>query len=359
MHRPKLLFVTRSRYWRPGNGEATRTATLIDALAAACDLTVFFPDRAEDSARARVEAAPHPYRLVAGNVERPGRTAILAAVQGLCRQWSPDVVLISRLQFDFLRSVLPPGARTVMDTHDLVCDNAAARQREGVEVTEPLEFAQEVAFLGQYDRVLLIQPDDHARVAAVLGERALCVPHPVVLPAQPVRPGRRVIGYGASQAPANRHGLQWFFAHVWPRLPDERLELAGHIAACLADPLPPGVTRRGFVPDIADLWSGIDLAINPVRWGSGLKIKTVEAMAAGLPLVTTPEGARGLEDLAGKAFLVARHPADFAAACRAVLDDESRRVTLARAAHQAARDRFTPEACFGPLLAWLNGIRAG
>ncbi|MGU7895915.1 hypothetical protein, partial [Escherichia coli] len=92
------------------------------------------------------------------------------------------------------------------------------RRREGADVPEPLEFAQEMAFLGQYDRVLLIQPDDHSRVAAALGERALCVPHPVLLPAQPVRPDSRVIGYAASQWVANRHGLQWFFDRVWPGL---------------------------------------------------------------------------------------------------------------------------------------------
>lgn len=356
MSRPKLLFVTRSRYWRPGNGEATRTAALIEALAAVCDLTVFFPERAEDSARACVEAAPHRYRLAAGNVDRPERAGVLAAMQSLCRQLAPDVVLLSRLQLDFLRRAVPPGVRRVMDTHDLVSDNAAARRREGADVPEPLEFAQEMAFLGQYDRVLLIQPDDHARVAAALGERALCVPHPVLLPAQPVRPDSRVIGYAASQWVANRHGLQWFFDRVWPGLKGARLDLAGHIAACLADPLPPGVVRRGFVPDIADLWCGMDVAINPVRWGSGLKIKTVEALAAGLPLVTTREGARGLEDLAGHAFLCADDPAGFAAACQSLLDHPERRAALAAAAHAAARARFSPDACFGALFDWLQAV---
>ncbi len=98
-----MLFVTRSRYWHAGNGEAARTRALIEALAAACELTVFFPDPVDAAARAVVEACPHRYRLAVGNTERPVRDGVLAAMAGLCRQLRPDVVLLSRLQLDFLR----------------------------------------------------------------------------------------------------------------------------------------------------------------------------------------------------------------------------------------------------------------
>lgn len=358
MNRPKLLFVTRSRYWRPGNGEATRTVALIDALAAETDLTVFFPDRADAGASAFVERSPHSYRLTVGNADRPERAGLVNAMRTLCARIVPDVVLLSRLQLDFLRLGVPAGVRLVMDTHDLVSDNAASRRREGVAVQEELGFGQELAYLAQYDRVLTIQPDDHARVAAVLGERALCVPHPVRLDARPVRPGGRVIGYAGSQWLANRHGLQWFLDRVWPHLlpTGATLAVAGYIAELLPAALPTGVVRRGFVPDLDTLWSGVDIAINPVRWGSGLKIKTVEALAAGLPLVATSEGVRGLEDGAGEAFLRADHPEDFALAIAGLLQDDSRRTALAAAAHQYARTRFSPEVCFAPLTGWLHTL---
>ncbi|MGL6077826.1 glycosyltransferase [Methyloversatilis discipulorum] len=357
MSRPKLIFVTRSRYWRPGNGEAARTAALIDALAEVCDLTVFFPEQPDAATRPFVERSRHRYRLAVGDTARPERAALVSGLRGMCRQIAPDCVLLSRLQLDFLRLGVPDGIRLVMDTHDLVSDNAASRASVGVAVEEALDFERELAFLQHYDRVLLIQPDDHARVAAVLGERALCVPHPVVLPAQPVRPDSRVVGYAASQWVANRHGLQWFIDDVWPALSAERAELqvAGHIAALLPQPLPEGIHARGFVPDIEALWSGVDVAINPVRWGSGLKIKTVEALAAGLPLVSTREGARGLEDGAGEAFLLADEAAAFADACRTLLDDLPLRRRYARAAHLYARDRFSHAACYGGLIAWLRG----
>lgn len=360
MNRPRLLFVTRSRYWHTGNGEAARTQALIEALAAACELTVFFPDAADAAARAVVDASPCRYRLAVGNTERPGRDGVLAAMAGLCRQLRPDVVLLSRLQLDFLRRAVPDGVRLVMDTHDLVSDNATSRRREGVAVQEMLDFGQEMAFLQHYDRVLLIQPDDHRRVAAVLGERALCVPHPVVLPAQPVRPGSRVIGYAASQWIANRHGFQWFLDQVWPQLASSgvQLDVAGYIAELLPQPLPAGMRARGFVPQLDRLWTGMDVAINPVRWGSGLKIKSVEALAAGLPLVTTREGARGLEALAGECFLMADDGPGFAGACLQLLEDDALRARVASQARQWALDTLSGQACFGPLIEWLGGCPA-
>ena len=356
MIRPRMLFVTRSRYWRGGNGEASRTRTLVEALAGVCELTVFFPEAADTDTSIALASSPHRYRLAVGAADQPARAAVLATLRSLCRQCSPDVVLLSRLQLDFLRQAVPPGVRLVIDTHDLVSDNAASRRQAGVAVDEPLDIEREIGFLRRYDKVLLIQPDDHARVAAVLGERALCVPHPVALPVQPLRAGSRVIGCAASHSPANRHGFDWFVREVWPQLAAHRVELqlAGHLAAKLSS-LPAGVRSRGFVADPGHLWHGVDLAINPVRWGSGLKIKTVEALASGLPLVTTREGARGLEHLAGEAFLLADDPADFAGACLRLLDDAHERGALAVAARRWADANLSVAACYGPFFSWLSG----
>ncbi|WP_232417961.1 glycosyltransferase [Methyloversatilis thermotolerans] len=326
------------------------------SLAEAVELTVFFPSPLDAGAQAAVGASPHPYLLLGGRVHRPAAGMLIHEVASLCARLRPQVVVLSRLQADFLRQALPPGVRIVMDTHDLVSDCAASRRRAGVAVEEALGFEQEMNYLKHYDRVLLIQPDDCARVSAVLGERALCVPHPVCLPRQPVRPLQHVIGYAASQREANVRGFRWFAERVWPDLADSgaSLALAGPLAVGMAGCLPMGMHSRGIVPDTVALWSGIDIAINPVFWGSGLKIKTVEALASGLPLVTTREGARGLEDGAGRAFIVADEADTFAQACLDLLRSPERRAELADAAHRYARSRFTQEKCFAPLLRWLQ-----
>jgi len=358
MPRPSLLFVTRSAFWRPGNGDAMRTVALVRELAAVADLTVFYPGPMDEAAMRDARALGAPFRIACGDTDRPDPRRVSDAVRALCRRFSPRAVILSRLRFDFLRDAIPRGPRLVMDTHDLMSDRSASLQREGWRVQKPFGFEEEVARLARYDLVLLIQPDDHARVAARLGERAMCVSHPVVLPVQPVRPASRVLGFAASRWVANVHALDWMLRRVWPRLAGQEvfLDVAGYVTRELPAQLPPGVRSRGFVPDLEQLWSGVDVAVNPVRWGSGLKIKNVEALASGLPLVTTTEGARGIADAAGDAFLLADEPDAFAAACLRLLDDLPLRARVASSALGLARRRFSPSACFGPLRDWIAAL---
>ena len=55
----------------------------------------------------------------------------------------------------------------------------------------------------------------------------------------------------------------------------------------------------GYVPDLRPVLAAADVAVNPVATGSGSNVKLSEYLAAGLPVVTTPLGLRGYEDVAG------------------------------------------------------------
>ena len=174
MIRPRMLFATRFRYWRAGDGEATRTRALVEALAGVCELIVFFPEPSgSDACVRRGRRQPAPLSAGAGRQRtprtgcparrhdpavRPGETRLGTAVAAATRLPSTGGTAELRL---------------VMDTHDLVSDNAVSRQRLGIEAPEVLDFERELGYLCHYDRVLLIQPDDHSRAAAVLGERAV------------------------------------------------------------------------------------------------------------------------------------------------------------------------------------------
>lgn len=351
--RPRVLLVTASEFWRPISGDHARTAALVGALARHCELSVMFAGAMDDAARREARAGQPPFRIVAGNQGRPSREGVLRAFRQVCGALAPQAVILSRLRLDFLRVAVPAGVPCVLDTHDLESDSAPATG-----AAPPPDFDAELALLARYDKVLLIQRDDHARVVARLGARAMCVPHPVRLEPAPVRPGSRTIGYCASRWVSNVRALQWLLDEIWPalRARGATLQVAGFVTRSLPAPPPDGVVSRGYVPGLQALWSGFDVAVNPVRDGSGLKIKNVEALAAGIPLVTTTDGARGLRDAVGDAILVADDAPEFARACLRLLDDDALRARMAAGAHAYARANFSPEACFGGLLGWLASL---
>jgi len=108
------------------------------------------------------------------------------------------------------------------------------------------------------------------------------------------------------------------------------------------------------VPDLGAAYAAADLCINPVRLGGGLKIKTVEALAHGRPLVTTSHGARSLEADAGRAFVVADDSPALVAAVHRLVDRPDEAAALSQAALALAQRRFGDDACYGPLLQALN-----
>ncbi len=92
-----------------------------------------------------------------------------------------------------------------------------------------------------------------------------------------------------------------------------------------------GVRTTFDAPEVAPLLAAADVFVNPVRHGAGINIKMVEAMAAGLPVVTTPTGARGLHWRDGEHLVVADGAAGFRDAVAALLADPARRAQLAKA----------------------------
>ena len=138
----------------------------------------------------------------------------------------------------------------------------------------------------------------------------------------------------------NIHGLNAFLLEDWPaikeRIPQARVLVAGSLSKHA--PASRSIIPLGRVPDIADAYRQADIVINPVRSGTGLCIKTIEALGFGMPLVTTTAGSRGLEDGAGSAFLVAETPEDTAdAVCNLWRDERSTREISTAAVAYAKR----------------------
>ncbi len=134
----------------------------------------------------------------------------------------------------------------------------------------------------------------------------------------------------------NIDGAAWFRTEVmplvWKRFPKCRLSLVGRKPVKAVEALginEPRIIITGTVPDVRPWLHGSQVSIVPLRIGGGTRLKIYEAMAAGVPVVSTAVGAEGLNTTHGENILIADAPAAFAEACCQLLADDIERRRLA------------------------------
>ena len=150
---------------------------------------------------------------------------------------------------------------------------------------------------------------------------------------------------------ANIDGASWFLDEVLPRIRRRKPECS--LAIVGRNPPPAlvarlerksGVMVTGTVPDVRPYLWGSSVSIVPLRVGSGTRLKIFEAMAAGIPVVSTAIGAEGLPVRSGETLLLADTAEAFAARCVELLADAQQRERLTRAAHDLVASRYSWDA---------------
>ena len=119
-----------------------------------------------------------------------------------------------------------------------------------------------------------------------------------------------------------------------------------------------GITWHAAPADSAAAFACGSIHVVPLRFGSGVRMKVLEAWARGVPVVATPEGAAGLEAADGVELLVARDAAGFAAACRRVCEEPGLAAALAAGGRAALRRRHDPATVARRLLELYAEVQA-
>lgn len=134
---------------------------------------------------------------------------------------------------------------------------------------------------------------------------------------------------------ANHDAMVWFIQGIYPQIqrqfPDVHLTITGDHAD-LPLPQATNVTLTGFVEDVRPMVASSWVSLVPVRVGSGTRLKILEAMATGVPVVSTSKGAEGLEVNDGEHLLIADTAEDFAKnVVRLLKENELRQEIITRA----------------------------
>ncbi len=134
----------------------------------------------------------------------------------------------------------------------------------------------------------------------------------------------------------NDDAARWLLTRIWPRLRrllrrPARLMIVGSNPSASLRRLAqrPDVVVTGTVPEMAPFYRIADLAVIPVRAGSGTRIKLLEAATHGIPVVSTTIGAQGTTFRHGHELLLADTEEKFARACADLLRHRSRAASLA------------------------------
>ena len=292
--------------------------------------------------RLRLQGAPY---LVA----KHDNSAMRALVERHVRARDYDVIYVGHVgMMAYLPAIrrLAPRARVILEEHNVeweIFERLAPTFRFALRQATRLE----ARALRRYERralrtanaVIAISDADAAAFQKLAGIQATVVPTFIPPASRRVESTRSpALAYtGLLAWQPNAQGLDWFCKDVWPlvreRLPEATLTIAGpglerDSGGSLIVPRPwsvEGIRTVGYVNDLEEVYAKSVAMIAPIIGGSGVRMKLLESMRAGMPTVTTTDGAAGLDVVDGREMFVADTPVAFAERTVTLLSDEALR----------------------------------
>ena len=245
------------------------------------------------------------------------RYAVAQDMLPAIRQHAPQApVLFNNADLHFLREL-----RAGVAAGDPEMIAAAAETRQ-----------DELAVMADVDVVLSYNETEHAVIASHTEGAVTAVRCPWVVetPAKvpPLKRRKGISFLGNYQHFPNAEGVEWFVRQVMPLLAGQRPNLTFHIyGAAMTDALRDLESDRihpeGFVADLADAYGRHRVFVAPLLSGAGIKGKVLSALAHGIPCVLSPVAAEGIGLRHGLDCMIARDPADWAAAIATLDADDA------------------------------------
>ncbi|MDR0361579.1 MAG: glycosyltransferase family 4 protein [Planctomycetota bacterium] len=211
----------------------------------------------------------------------------------------------------------------------------------------------EIAMIRRFPRVFVMSELDAATARELApGTRVMLSPNGVDCaaiafrprPMKPEGPLSLVFVGGLAHYP-NLDALRHFMGAVWPgvrkRFPGAAFTVVGSTGGVDVSALAPeGVRFAGFVPNVLGLYAGAHATVTPYRIGGGTRLKILEAMAAGLPVVSSAVGVEGLPATTERNFLLAETGDDIETALDRLMNEEGLARRLSKNGRRLVEERF-------------------
>lgn len=270
------------------------------------------------------------------------------------------------------RAVAETDARLVTNAHVI---EYAAHRRQHEHSDDPLERAMltleiprlrraELAVYEAADRTLVLGEEDREELRGRVSGPVTC--QRVALDVESYTPSttadhpNHLLFFGSYDWFPNEDAVSFFCESVFPEIraarPATELVVAGRGAppAVRALGARPGITVLGEVEDLASLVRSAAVVVAPLRVGGGVRLKVLESMAWGTPVVTSGPGFEGVVARPGEDLLVAADWREFVTETVGLLDDPDERRRIAENARQRIEETYSLSSASGELAANLG-----
>jgi glycosyltransferase involved in cell wall biosynthesis len=393
----RILFLTFQFPFPPDNGARIKTLSILDYLRPRHDLSVLCLTRREPDGDQRRWAAAfgdvrwvvldrgrNPVSLLRSylsgiplSIERNRSGEMSRLVAGELAD--ADAVLVDGW---LMAQYLPEGFRRRKLLHEhnaeyVIWERQAQLERgpRGVLVRREARRvrAYEARIVQKFDHVFAVSEQDRDALVEIGGDPArtrvlpnlpdaslLELPTLAFERSQPV-----VLYFGTLSWQPNIEGLERLITRVFPlvrgKAPQARLLIAGRDAPPALARLArgtDGVEYVGPVADAEELYAMVRVFVEATRSGGGTKLKILNALARGLPVVASEEAVEGIEVIAGEHLLTAGDGEAMAAEVVRLLSDAALWVSLSENGRQLVREKYVAEKAFGVLEEVLTGGRS-
>ena len=251
---------------------------------------------------------------------------------------------------------LKPSVRLVYRAHNLEYQIWSRLTQSGISwfkkvyltiQTRRLRAEEEQAWK-QVDALLPISQSDAEAMARISPD----VPNHPLLPGMNVRlldpvqiAPDSVCHLGSMEWMANKEAVAWFLQRVWPKVLAERPQAQFHLAGKGLSKTDPayfqmGVINHGEVDSADEFLRHHGLLVVPLRAGSGIRMKTLEALSLGVPVISTSIGAQGLSVVADKEICIADEPALMASRILELMENRKKAIEMAENGRIAVAERY-------------------
>jgi glycosyltransferase involved in cell wall biosynthesis len=367
----KILFLSRWFPCPPNNGARIRRFNLLRGLSCENEVSlVSFTETGDDCSLDGLKLQdwksvpwkgfdPHSLKGILGFFRRTPRSLIdtyspqmESVIRRALARVSFDVIIASDITMASYGRLFGETAAILEEL-----ETGAYHQRltEAGSHLEKIRYRLTWAKLGAYLRRVLprfrhctVVSEDERRLLGQLApgySDVEVVPNGVDLASYPFREDSRdpksLVFCGSCDYGPNHQGISWFIERVYPlikaREPEVSLKVTGN---GLQLPTTPGsgVTQTGYVEDVKSLVYSSGVSVVPILSGGGTRLKILESMALGTPVVSTSKGAEGLQVTEGENLMIGDSPDSFAEAVLRLVENEHLRKEIAHKARRLVQE---------------------